>query len=43
VEALAAASTALLLSRLGNLCFTLLDDVDVILDLDLDLFWVKKM
>jgi hypothetical protein len=30
---------ALLLSQLGNLCLALLDDLDVILDLDLDLFW----
>jgi len=30
---------ALLLSQLGSLCLMLFDDLDVILDLDLDLFW----
>jgi DNA-directed RNA polymerase specialized sigma24 family protein len=30
---------ALLLSQLGSVCLAILDDLDVILDLDLDLFW----
>jgi hypothetical protein len=30
---------ALLVSQLGNLCLALLDDLDVILEFDLDLFW----
>ena len=30
---------ALLLAQLGSVCLAILDDLDVILDLDLDLFW----
>src|SRR5205823_106922 len=30
---------ALLLSQLGNLCLAVLDDLDVVLEIDLDLFW----
>ena len=30
---------ALLLAQLGSLCLTLLDDLEVILDLDIDLLW----